>query len=201
MLGHEGVVRSFVTSAQHRLPAVIERLRTYLNTIEGTEPADELTLPVPEAENIHPTYVNLVSVGDFPAIMVTVEDTEIRNATRMISADGFWNEYEFRYPLRVLLYTMGGDGQHGLVELQRQRLMLALRTLALQYPVLFDDGEESAQIVPETIRENFTGGEYDGDNNLLLESYIRFEVLTRERLQIAPEPAEQISITHSEHLL
>lgn len=171
MIGHEGVVRGIVKLLKAKLPGVIHELEKDLKLRAGT-------ISQIAADSIHPSWVDVVAKGKFPALMILQDDSETRNTGRQVGSSGEWDEYEWTYPIRMILHNVGAGA--GETELERKRLMLAIRIVLLRHRGLITGDQEDAVIQAESLREMFNGGAIGEHEKLLLESTIQFNVRTNE---------------------
>lgn len=183
MLGHEGVVRALTVRLRERLPQQVATLRAELGV-------DVRALPDVPAGQIHPTEVDVVSKGRFPVFMVTQDGTGIQQSTRQVEAGPDFDEYEFRYRCRITFYATGDSPEA--TEVQRKRLLLALRQTVLSDRILHSEGGESAVVDHGYLREQFSDLAQDGSGTLLGGAYLELEILTTERLQYAPGDREAV---------
>lgn len=177
MIGHEGVVRYVVRMLKDKLPATIAELERDLGLSAGA-------IPRIAPKNFHPAWEDVVAKGSFPSLMILQDDSETRNTGRQVSSYGDYDEYEWTYPLRLILHNVGAA--NGETELERKRLMLALRMALLRNRGLMESDDESAVIHPESLREMFNGGAVGEHQKLLLESTVLVRVNTNEILSSGP---------------
>lgn len=177
MIGHEGVVRAMLRLIRDKLPEALTELETELGLTPGT-------IPRVHPKSVHGSWVDVVHLGQFPSVMVIQDDSETRNTGRQIGIGATWDEYEWTYPLRLILHNFGAD--YGETELQRKRLMMGLRLVLLRHRgLIVDREEEEASVQPESLREKFAGGATDESKKLLLESIIQLDVKTLEIIMAA----------------
>lgn len=171
MIGHEGIVRALTKLFRAKLPGVLREIERELEINTGSIPN------FPDG-SIYPHWADVVAKGRFPSLMILQDDSETRNTGRQVSSAAEWDEYEWTYPIRMVLHNVGaGEGE---TELERKRLMMALRIVLLRYRGLIMGDTEDGQILGESVREIFTGGVMDEHKKMLLESEIRFDVRTNE---------------------
>ena len=161
MIGHEGVVRGLVKMLKQRLPSILREIERELDIPSGAIPRIADT-------SYHAAWVDVVAKGNFPSLMILQDDSETRNTGRQVSVTGEYDEYEWTYPLRLVLHNIGAVG--GETELARKRLMMGLRIALLRHRGLINGKSETAVIHPESLREMFGGGAIGEHQKLLLES-------------------------------
>lgn len=174
MLGHEGVVRALTIRLRERLPQMVAQLRAEVG-------ADLFDLPNIPPEQIHPSEVDAVGKGLFPVFMVTQDGTGLQQSTRQVDVFADHDEYQFRYRCRVMLWATGDSPEE--TELQRKRLLLALRQTVLADRILYDNDGESAVVDHGYMREQFSVLAKDGMGKLLAGAYLEIEVVANEILQ------------------
>lgn len=174
MLGHEGVVRALTVRLRERLPQMVAQLRAELQV-------DLPGLPDIPPEQIHPSEVDAVSKGYFPVFMVSQDGTGLQQSTRQVDVFADHDEYEFRYRCRIVFYATGDSPER--TEVQRKRLLLALRQTVLSDRILYDEGGEHAYIDHGYMREQFSELAQDGTGKLLAGAYLEIEIVTNEILR------------------
>lgn len=189
MLGPEGIARGVVAGLYARMPYTMQAMRERLG----------LSLyELPDMTAIYPTEIVIAAVNNFPVASVVEFDTSGRLGNRVMDGDGVFDEYSYKYRMRVFLWCMSDD--HVATDLQRKRLALAAReALLLDKIVCPETAAGSAQLDPQTLKESFSDiGERDA-NQLIGGVYLEFEVTSQERLGAWPvPPAEPAVITHEE---
>ncbi|WP_427017869.1 hypothetical protein ACQCSX_04440 [Pseudarthrobacter sp. P1] len=189
MLGHEGVIRALWGRVCADYPPMIAALSESL----GLGPDG---IPTPAVEDIHANDVDVVAIGHYPAVMIVQDGTGINQSTRQTGANGAYDEYRFRYRVKLMIYNTGTD--YGPTELLRKRLLLALRMTLLSRKILHDDGSESAVVDSTYLRESFSELASDGTGQLLAGAYLEIEIATTERLtgHISQDPTELAPVVH-----
>lgn len=173
MLGPEGVARALVNQLYIRMPGKLAELRARLG-VDAYE--------LPDMKTLAPTEIDLRAVNDYPALSVVEYDTTGRLGNQQIDMDAGYEEYIYRYRMRVYVWVMA-DGKTE-VDLQRKRLVLAVREILLQEKVIHSDDAagQYAQIDLNTLKESFSDVGSLTESQLLGGAYIEVEVPTQERL-------------------
>lgn len=180
MLGPEGVAKALVYRLHERMPAKLAEMRTRLG-VDAYE--------LPDLRTMSPTEIDIRAVNDFPAVAVVEFDTTGRLGNQQIDMDAGYEEYVYRYRMRVFVWSMA-DG-HIEVDLQRKRLILAIREILLQGKIIHDDptAGQYAEIDMNTLKESFSDVGSLTEEQLLGGAYIEVEVPTQERLAWLEQPA------------
>lgn len=188
MIGPEGVARSVAGRLRDKLPAKVVELRARYQA-----PAREF--PDISPENIHPTERDVIGMGQFPAVLVSMLDNVSRTGSnRVTEATGEWDEYEYRYRVRVWLYVTGDD--YGPTALARMRLLLGIREALISDRVLGRYGEDRVDLDHHSLRESFDEGLVADDAGKLLGvAAVEFEVKTTERYYYAPGIPVEVQVT------
>ncbi len=173
MLGPEGVARALVGRMSQRMPAKLAELRTRLG-VDAYE--------LPDLDAVYPTEINVLAVGRFPCIAVVEFDTSGRVGNQQTDMGSGFEEYLYRYRMRVFVWGMA-DG-HVETDLLRKRLALSVREVLLQDKVIHNDeaGGQYAEIDPKTLRESFSDIGAVDEQQVLGGAYIEVEVVTQEQL-------------------
>jgi hypothetical protein len=170
MLGPEGVTRGVTRQAKLTLPA---RLAEFRERYE-TSVAD-----LPDFHTVYSDGVNALSIEKFPALVVVIPSTTGKIDNRTTDIDAGFEEYSYRYTVRLFAYVMGDS--EGATSLAIKRYTLAVREAFLNAKILPVDDDNSAQVDPMTVVESYSELA-PKDTKYLAASYVQFEVVTAERL-------------------
>jgi len=171
MIGHEGNARALVRLLRDRGQAAARLVEVEA----GLEPG---VIEVPAPDNIHATWVDVVSKGRFPTWMVMARDTPLRRTARESDRDGEYDETEWRYPFLIATHVVGGHEND--VALQRYRLMLVVRTILIQAKGLIRTPTERSVIYLDDMQE-IVGGMAENGGKYLLEGRNEFHITSTER--------------------
>lgn len=189
MLGPEGIARGVVAGLAARMPGAMAEIRERLG----------LSLyELPDLTGIYPTEITIRAVNDFPVASVVEFDTSGKVGNRQFDMDSTFDEYSYRYRMRVFLWCMSDN--HEATDLQRKRLALAARVALLQDKIVCPESNgNSAQLDPHSLKESFSDiGEKEA-LQLIGGVYLEFEVVSQERLGAWPTPpVTPAVITHDE---
>lgn len=181
MLGPEGVTRGVTRQAKLALPARLAEFRERY----GASLAD-----LPDFTTVYSDGVNAISIEKYPALVVVIPSTTGKIDNRATDIDGGFEEYSYRYSVRLFSYAMGDS--EGATSLAIKRYTLAVREAFLNAKILPVEEGNTAQVDPMTIVESYSELA-PKDSKYLAASYVQFEVVTAERLAFAPrfngEPA------------
>lgn len=185
MLGPEGIARALVGRMHQRLPDKLAELRARLGVTE-------YELPDVLADNIHPTEVDVLAIGQYPCIAVVEYDTSGRLGNQQTDMDAGYEEYQYRYRMRLFAFGMA-DG-YVETDLLRKRLILAIREILLQDKIMHDDvtGGQYAEVDLNTIRESFSDVGAVTESQLLGGGYIELEIVSQERLKWRNAPFSDV---------
>ncbi len=189
MLGPEGVARAVTARLKSNLPPTIVRLREKYAV-------DARALPAPDPDNIHPNEEDVIDIGSFPAMMVTIRDTGGRTApVKNSDVEGRYTEYHFRYRVRLYFYVSATD--YGPTAVLRFRYIEAIRETLFRNLSLYATSSEAVNIDELTWAEELEGGigSLEGAAQLIGSGAITFEVTTTERLEALGD-AEAVTVTH-----
>jgi hypothetical protein len=177
MLGAEGVSTAIKDKAEAAMPAKLAQLRARYS-------ADEWTIPAPAS--LYSTNKDILSIEQFPSIIVTTVDTTGRIGNRQLGGDGVRDVYQYKYRMRIFVYVTGRDDEA--TDLLRQRYVLAAREVLLTNKILVDAGGQYAALDPNTVKESYSDVAADEAQMLLAGAYLEFEVTTSESLAAYPVP-------------
>lgn len=185
MLGPEGVARSLVGRLVERVPAKLAEIRTRL----GVD-AHEL----PNLDAVYATEIDVLAITNFPCMAVVEYDTTGRLGNRQLDIDSVYDEYQYRYRMRVFVWGMANG--HVETDLLRKRMILAAREVLLTDKILHNDdaGGQYAETDAGTLRESFSDIGERAERQFLGNAYLEFEVVTQERLYVQVAPAEPAAI-------
>lgn len=181
MLGSEGVARAIVARLDERLPSKVEELRARLGVGDYDLPAVQ--------EN-YPTEIDLYAIGEFPVTATTQVDTTGRLGNRQTELGGEFNEYSYRYRMRV--YVWGAHDGTVKTDLLRKRLALAVRETLLERRILWDEGGNYVEVDPDTVRESYSDVGALETGAIIAGAYIEMECPSYERLDQFPAPGAPI---------
>lgn len=138
------------------------------------------TIILPREENIFPTWVDIVSKGNYPTWMVIAQDTPLRRTVTQGPPEAFEEESDWLYPFMIATHVVGQDEfQTGM---NRYRLMLVVRLILMsQKRLLKPNDRESAVIIPQDMQEVVGGMEQNRETRkYLMEGFNAFHVKTVE---------------------
>ena len=170
MLGPEGVTRGVTVQAKTVLPAQLATLRTRYETT---------TEQLPDFVTVYSDGVNAVSIEKFPALVVVIPSTTGKIDNRATDIDAGYEEYSYRYTVRLFSYVMADS--EGAASLLIKRYTLAVREAFLLNKILPVDAANRAVVDPMTITESYSELA-PKDTKYLAASYVQFEVVTNETL-------------------
>ena len=178
MLGPEGIARGVVAGLAARMPPMMQQMRDKL---------DLSLYELPDLQAIYPTEIVINAVNNFPVASVVEFDTSGRVGNRQTDMDAIYDEYSYRYRMRVFLWCMS-DGTVE-TDLQRKRLALAARQALLVDKIVCPEvNGDSAILDANTLKESFSDiGEKEA-GQLIGGVYLEFEVVSQERLDAWPDP-------------
>lgn len=172
MLGTEGVSRALVYRLLERFPSKMSEIRNRL----ALEPGE-----LPDIAEIYPHEIPLVAVNAYPCIAVVTYETTGRLGNRQMESDGDFDEYSYRYRMRVFVWGMADN--HVETDLLRKRITLAAREVLLNDKIFYDQGGQYAELDPQTLKESYSDiGDFT-DSQFLGGAYLEFEVSTQETLK------------------
>lgn len=176
MIGNEHLGRQIVRHLQ-------ENLDQAARMVEQAHGHPEGTCLVPRRENIHPAFVDVIALGDFPAIMVLQDDTEPRQTARFEGVGALAEELQMTYRFQIVQHSQHTD--YGVTERRRKLLLDAVRQCFMQTRLIWEseDREENAIFHPSGFREVFNGS-MDNDEKILLESSTYLTIHTNERVHL-----------------
>lgn len=184
MLGPEGVTRGVTEQAKLTLPGKLSEFRTRYETTAAT---------LPDFQTVYSDGVNALSIEKFPSLVVVIPSTTGKIDNRQTDIDSTFEEYSYRYTVRLFAYVLGDS--EGATSLAVKRYTLAVREAFLAAKILPVDGDDYAVIDPQTVVESYSELA-PKDNRYIAASYVQFEVVTTERLafpaRFGTEPAELI---------
>lgn len=186
MIGPEGVARLLTQRLRETVPAKVTELQNRYS-VTARE------LPGPSTDCIYPTVRDVVAIGKFPCMMVSVVDNVGRAAvTRLTEATGEFDEYEYRYRVRIFQYVTGDDYEP--TALERMRLMLAVREVLLYNKIMGPLNGDTVTIDDLSFRESFDEGLATINTSKLMgASMMELEIKTVERLY--QTPGDQTTLT------
>lgn len=176
MLGPEGITRGILANLTELLPQELEKLRAAMSTPAETVTVDDL----PEVAELIPYFQqNLVSIEDFPVVMIHIQDTDGNYSNDNTERDGGSDEYDFRYRGRVYVIVLGES--EGDATLRSMRTTVAVRSALLRRTRLYSSEHESARLERLSIQETFDQVMGDPKKSAFLAaSYISFEATSSE---------------------
>jgi hypothetical protein len=171
MLGVEGVTRGVSQHAKTNLPDRLTLLRERYETT---------TLLLPDFAAVYSDEVNALSIEKFPALAVVIPRTTGKLDNRNTDIDAAYEEYSYRYEVRLYSYVVGDS--EGATSLAIKRYTLAVREAFLADKYLPTDDGQRAVIDPKTLVESYS--ELDRrERKFIAASYVQFEVVTHETLE------------------
>ncbi|QGZ17115.1 hypothetical protein HYQ19_gp016 [Arthrobacter phage DrYang] len=171
MLGAEGVSRALVYRLQERMPEKLAELRNRLG-VDGHE--------LPDLTAIYPHEISIRAINAFPCASVVAYQTTGRVGNRQFESDSGYDEYSYRYKMRVFLWGMSND--HVATDLLRKRLALAAREVLLNDKIFHNQQDQYAEIDPQTLLESYSDVGSLAENQYLGGVYLELEVATQETL-------------------
>lgn len=170
MLGPEGVTRGVTEQAKLTLPARLVKLRERYGVTAGQ---------LPDFATVYSDGVNALSIEKFPSLVVVIPGTTGKVDNRQTDIDAGFEEYSYRYTVRLFSYVMGDS--EGATSLAVKRYTLAVREAFLSAKILPVDGGDYAVVDPATIVESYSEMDRRA-SKFIAASYVQFEVVTAERL-------------------
>ncbi|ALY09862.1 hypothetical protein SEA_ROSIEPOSIE_16 [Arthrobacter phage RosiePosie] len=180
MLGAEGVSRALVYRLLERVPGKLAEIRARL----GVD-ADEL----PELAAIYPHEISIRAINAYPCASVVAYQTTGRVGNRQFESDSGYDEYSFKYKMRIFLWGMSND--HVATDLLRKRLALAVREVLLNDKIFYNENSQYADLDPDTLLESYSDVGSLAENQFLGGVYLELEVSSQEILvafQGVPNP-------------
>lgn len=182
MLGSEGVVRGLHANLEVNVPRRMAGLRERFD-------ADLATLP--DIRRIYADEVEALSIEKFPALVITVPDTDGKLTNRQTDLDSTFEEYSYRYNIRLFAYVIGADSMA--TSRLIKRTTLGVREALLTKKILPVGDDDRAEIDPQTIKESYSEVE-KGQRGYLAASYVEFQVVTHEVLTVLDIPEDLVEI-------
>lgn len=184
MLGPEGITRGILANLTELVPQELVKLRAAMSTETETVTKDDL----PDVAEWIPYFQeSLVSIEEFPVVMIHIQDTDGEYSNEQTDRDGFGDEYEFRYRGRVYVIVLGES--EGDAALRSMRTTVAIRSALLRRTRLYSSEAESARLEKSTIQESFD--QVMGDpkrGEWLAASYVSFTAKSSEVVTQYTEP-------------
>jgi hypothetical protein len=171
MLGPEGVTRGVTQHAKTILPTRLAEFRERYNATAAV---------LPDFVAVHADGVNALSIEKYPALVVVIPETTGKIDNRTTDVDAGYEEYSYRYTVRLFAYVTGES--EGATSLAVKRYTLAVREAFLNAKILPVDDDNDAVIDPATIKESYSELS-PKDTKYIAASYVQFEVVTHERLR------------------
>lgn len=172
MLGSEGVVRGLHANLETYVPRRLAALRARFDADLGT---------LPDIRRIYPDEVTALSIEKFPALVITVPDTDGKLTNRQTDLDSTFEEYSYRYNIRLFVYVV--EAESLATSRLIKRTTLGVREALLTRKILPVPQPDSAEIDPQTIRESYSEVE-EGERGHIAASFIEFQIVTHERLDV-----------------
>jgi hypothetical protein len=170
MLGPEGVTRGVTVQAKALLPARLAEFRERYGATTDT---------LPDFRAVYSDGVNALSIEKYPALVVVIPDTTGKIDNRQTDIDAAYEEYSYRYNVRLFAYVMGDS--EGATSLAVKRYTLAVREAFLSGKILPVPDTDAAVIDPATVKESYSELS-PKDTKYIAASFVQFEVVTHERL-------------------
>lgn len=171
MLGAEGVSRALVYRLLERFPGKLTEIRARLGVDADT---------LPELQAIYPHEISIRAMNAYPCASVVAYQTTGRVGNRQFESDGGYDEYSYRYKMRIYVWGMAND--HVATDLLRKRLALAVREVLLNDKIFYDQNTQYAELDPQTLLESYSDVGSVAENQFLGGVYLELEVATQETL-------------------
>lgn len=183
MLGAEGVVRGLHAHMTAHVPTRLAGLRARLKAT---------SVDLPEIKRIYPDEVDVLSIEKFPSLVITTPDTDGKLTNRQTDLTSTYEEYSYRYNIRLFVYVIAADSMA--TSRLIKRMTLGVREALLTKKILPVGETDRAEIDPQTIKESYSEVE-KGKRGFIAASYIELQVVSLEVLEglNVPEIPAEIS--------